>query len=113
MIISSPDAIRIDGLHKTFGATRAVDGITLHIARGAMVALLGPNGAGKTTTISMLLGLVAPDAGSVRVLESTPEDAAAAGRVGAMLQDGGLMPGARVGELLSMLRSLYRDPMSV
>ena len=51
-----PLAIDLQGLHKSFGSVRAVDGIDLAIAPGEVVAFLGPNGAGKTTTIDMLLG---------------------------------------------------------
>ena len=80
---------------------------------GRTVALLGPNGAGKTTAISLLLGLLTPDRGSARLFGGPPTDAVAAGRVGAMLQDGGLMPGVLVGELLAMLAGLYPAPIPV
>jgi len=94
---------------KRFGAVQAVDGLSLTVARGETVALLGPNGAGKTTTISMLLGWL--DAGAVRVLGASPHQAVAAGRIAAMLQDGGLMPGVKVAELLRFARSLYPHPL--
>jgi ABC-2 type transport system ATP-binding protein len=62
------DAVVIaEGLCKTFGDVRAVDGISFSVSRGTTVALLGGNGAGKTTTISMMLGLLLPSGGSVRV----------------------------------------------
>jgi len=61
-------AIETNGLVKTFGATRAVDGVDLAIARGGVHGFLGPNGAGKTTTIRMLATLSKPDGGSARVL---------------------------------------------
>ena len=61
-------AIETDGLAKSFGATRAVDGVDLAVPRGAVYGVLGPNGAGKTTTIRMLATLLAPDGGSARVL---------------------------------------------
>ena len=61
-------AVETDGLVKTFGATRAVDGVNLAIPRGSVYAVLGPNGAGKTTTIRILATLLRPDSGSVRVL---------------------------------------------
>jgi ABC-2 type transport system ATP-binding protein len=63
-----PAAIEARGLAKRYGATEAVAGIDLFVARGATAALLGGNGAGKTTTLAMLLGLVVPSAGSIRVL---------------------------------------------
>src|SRR6188474_2649266 len=56
------------GLTKEFGTVRAVDGLDLEVRRGSLCGFLGRNGAGKTTTIRMLLGLVAPTRGDVRVL---------------------------------------------
>jgi ABC-2 type transport system ATP-binding protein len=61
-------AIETSGLVKTFGETRAVDGVDLAVPRGAVYGVLGPNGAGKTTTIRMLATLLRPDGGTARVL---------------------------------------------
>jgi ABC-2 type transport system ATP-binding protein len=61
-------AIQATGLVKTFGATRAVDGLDLTVPRGGVFGLLGPNGAGKTTTIRILATLTRPDAGEAKVL---------------------------------------------
>jgi linearmycin/streptolysin S transport system ATP-binding protein len=55
------------GLKKRYGERLAVDGISFQVARGECVGLLGPNGAGKTTTVSMITGLLRPDAGEVRI----------------------------------------------
>jgi ABC-2 type transport system ATP-binding protein len=60
-------AVEADGLVKSFGTTRAVDGVDLRVATGSVYGVLGPNGAGKTTTISLLATLLRPDAGSARV----------------------------------------------
>jgi ABC-2 type transport system ATP-binding protein len=68
MSVQAPLAIEADGLVKSFGDTRAVDGVDLAVPRGAVYGVLGPNGAGKTTTIRMLATLLRPDAGSARVL---------------------------------------------
>jgi ABC-2 type transport system ATP-binding protein len=62
------DAIAVTGLSKRYSATLAVDNIDFTVPSGATVGLLGGNGAGKTTTIAMLLGLLIPSAGSIRVL---------------------------------------------
>ena len=61
-------AIEANGLVKSFGSTRAVDGVDLAVRTGSVYGVLGPNGAGKTTTIRMLATLIEPDAGSARVL---------------------------------------------
>ncbi len=95
------------------GVVRAVRGIDVEVGRGETVALLGPNGAGKSTTIDMLLGLLDPDEGSVSVLGTDPHTAVAGGRVGAMLQTGGLIRDLSVRELVSMVASLYPHPLSV
>ncbi|RMD64085.1 MAG: ABC transporter ATP-binding protein [Alphaproteobacteria bacterium] len=60
--------VAVENLAKTFNGTPAVAGVSFTVARGQTVALLGANGAGKTTTISMLLGLLLPSAGTIRVL---------------------------------------------
>jgi ABC-2 type transport system ATP-binding protein len=99
------------GLAKSYGSTVALAGLDLHVAAGETVALLGPNGAGKSTTIGLLLGLLHPDRGQVQVHDRSPSRAVADGLVGAMLQDTGLMPGVRVGELLAMARGLYPRPL--
>jgi ABC-2 type transport system ATP-binding protein len=105
-------AVSLRGLTKRFGALRAVDALSLEIQRGETVALLGPNGAGKSTTVSMLLGLLAPDSGTVSVLGMSPSEAIQRGRIGAMLQEGSLMPGVRVGELLDYALRLSASPLT-
>src|SRR3954454_21102072 len=68
MTTQEPLAIEATGLEKSFGPTRAVAGIDLAVPEGAIYGVLGPNGAGKTTVIRMLATLIAPDAGTARVL---------------------------------------------
>ena len=103
----------LDRVTRRFGSVTAVDAVSVTIERGQMVALLGPNGAGKTTAVEILLGLSEPDEGGARLFGGRPADAVAAGRVGAMLQDGGLPRGVRVGELIGLIRGLYADPLPV
>jgi len=106
-------AVQVAGLVKRYGERRAVDGLSLTVARGEIVALLGPNGAGKTTTIEICEGFRRPDAGEVRVLGLDPlrDGAALKPRVGVMLQDGvGAYTGARAGELVRLFASYARQP---
>jgi len=104
-------AVNFHDVTKNFGsAVRAVDNLSLTINRGETVALLGPNGAGKTTTANLLLGLLRPTSGQVQVLGAAPKDTIAAGRIGAMLQDGGLMPGVSVAAMVGLARDLYPHP---
>jgi ABC-2 type transport system ATP-binding protein len=63
-------ALVLAGLGKSFGSTRAVDGLDLVVPAGAFYGLVGPNGAGKTTTLSMAVGLLRPDAGRVTVFDT-------------------------------------------
>jgi ABC-2 type transport system ATP-binding protein len=105
--------IELSGLSKSYGPIQAVRDVDLTIAPGEVVALLGPNGAGKSTTIDLLLGLQQPDRGTVSIFGRSPADAIAEGAVGAMLQAGGLIRDLSVRELVTMVRSLYPNPLSV
>ena len=111
--MTTTTAVTLNGVTKRYGNVQAVAGVDLTIRSGEVVALLGPNGAGKSTTIEMLLGLVRPDGGSVAVYGSDPVSAIAAGRVGAMLQSGGIIEDAKVGELVSLVANLHRDPLPI
>ena len=106
-------ALRFKGVVRRYGKHLALDHLDFSVARGETLALLGPNGAGKSTTMSLLLGLLRPNEGTVEVLGTTPHNAVAQGRVGAMLQTGsgsGLPPGVKVSEALALVRRLYRRP---
>ena len=69
---SATVAIEVVELEKHYGATRAVDGLSLSVGIGEVFGLLGPNGAGKTTTVEILEGYRSPDRGHVRVLDLDP-----------------------------------------
>ncbi|MFH8895466.1 ABC transporter ATP-binding protein [Streptomyces coeruleorubidus] len=102
--------VAFDQVSKAYAAVRAVDGLTLALRPGETVALLGPNGAGKSTTLDLLLGLKKPDSGTVRLFGTSPRDAIVAGRVGAMLQSGGLMDEVTVAELVRLACDLHPKP---
>jgi len=109
-------AVEVVDLVKNYGATRAVDGLSLSVRAGSVLALLGPNGAGKTTTIEICEGFRRPDAGVVRVLGRDPSADAAAvrPRVGVMLQDGvGGYRDAKAIELLRLFAGYAVDPLPV
>jgi len=113
--VEGEPALRFDDVVRSYGDRVALDHLSFQVGRGETVAILGPNGAGKSTTISLFLGLLHPDVGTVRVLGTSPRQAVAEGRVGAMLQTGsgsGLPPGVRVATALRMVRQLYRRPAS-
>ena len=99
-------AVRVRGLRKTFGPVVAVDSLDLTVASGEVVAFLGPNGAGKSTTLDVVLGFTRPDAGTAAVLGVAPREAVRAGRVGAVLQIGGLIPSFTVRQTLDIVASL-------
>jgi ABC-2 type transport system ATP-binding protein len=108
----TPLAVDFQDVSKRYDGHLALDGASIGIPLGQTVALLGPNGAGKSTTINLMLGLLDPSDGSVRILGLQPRVAVASGRVGAMLQTAGLPVGARVGELVAFARQLYPQPLS-
>jgi ABC-2 type transport system ATP-binding protein len=105
-------AIEVVGLEKRYGATVAVDGISVTVETGEVFGLLGPNGAGKTTTVEILEGYRVPDAGTVRVLGLVPwrDGSALRPRIGVMLQEGGLYPGVKPLEALQLFASYYDQP---
>jgi ABC-type multidrug transport system ATPase subunit len=102
----------LEGVHKRYGATIALAGLDLEIRRGELLAVLGPNGAGKSTAISLWLGLLEPDAGTVRLLGGSPLDVESRRHVGVMMQEVGLTPELRVRELITLTASYYRDPLT-
>src|SRR5690348_4596580 len=105
-------AVELDQVVKRFGPVTAVDGISLKIRPGEVVALLGPNGAGKTTTVDMLLGLAQPTAGKVQVYGRKPHDAVALGLVSAVMQTGGLLKDYTVEETVRLAAVLFGKPDS-
>ncbi|MZF89211.1 ABC transporter ATP-binding protein [Streptomyces sp. SID5643] len=107
---TTASVVAFDQVSKAYDAVRAVDGLTLDLRPGETVALLGPNGAGKSTTLDLLLGLKRPDSGTVRLFGTSPRDAIVAGRVGAMLQSGGLMDEVTVAELVRLACDLHPKP---
>src|SRR5215467_10235444 len=105
--------VSFDNVSKHYGSLRAVDQLSLDLRAGETVALLGPNGAGKSTSLDMLLALRKPTSGRIRMFGSDPYHAVKTGRVGAMLQSGGLMPEVTVRELVQLVTGLQPRPVPV
>ena len=99
-------AVEVDGVVKSFGELRALDGVSLRIREGEIYGLLGPNGSGKTTLIRSLVGLVAPEAGSIRVLGHDMPDLHVLGHVGYMTQAAALYPDLSVEENLRFFAAI-------
>ncbi|SEG97450.1 ABC-2 type transport system ATP-binding protein [Nonomuraea solani] len=102
------DAISITGLVKSFGRTKALDGLDLHVRAGEVHGFLGPNGAGKSTTLRILLGLIRADAGTARLLGGDPWAGAAElhRRLAYVPGDVTLWPSLTGGEVIDLLGRL-------
>jgi ABC-2 type transport system ATP-binding protein len=105
--------VELSGISKTFKDKTAVRNVNFTIEKGSIVALLGPNGAGKTTTISMMLGLLEPTEGTVKIFGQHPKDIKVRERIGAMLQHVSVIDRLKVREVLELFRSYYPDPMDI
>lgn len=113
MSSGSPTPVRLRGVSKSYGPTRAVSDLDLDVQRAEVFALLGPNGAGKTTTVEMCEGFVRPDSGAIEVLGLDPvtDNARVRERIGVMLQGGGGYPAARAGEMLDLVAAYAARPL--
>jgi ABC-2 type transport system ATP-binding protein len=101
----------LEGVNKNYGEVRALKGVNFRVRAGEVVALLGPNGAGKTTAVKLLLGLLQPNTGKVRVLGGDPTNPENRMRTGAMLQVGRVPETLRVREHIDLFSSYYQNPM--
>jgi ABC-2 type transport system ATP-binding protein len=106
----STPVVSFVNVSKHYGSLKAVDGLSLDLRAGETVALLGPNGAGKSTSLDMLLALRKPTSGRISMFGEDPYHAVKSGRVGAMLQSGGLMPEVTVRELVMLVTGLHPRP---
>ena len=105
------DAIKLEGVTKTFGSKVAVRDLDMAVPRGAMVGFIGPNGAGKTTTIRMVLSILFPDSGKITVLDR-PSALEAKDRIGYLPEERGVYKRMKVGSFLRYVSRLkgYAGP---
>jgi ABC-2 type transport system ATP-binding protein len=115
MIDHQPAAARarLEGVVKSFGDVRALNGLDLALHRGEVLALLGPNGAGKSTAVALMLGLRTPDVGRAVLDGGDPRDPSSRCAVGAVLQDVGFPPTLRVREVVELVGAHYPARRSV
>ena len=104
-------AVRLKGVNKSFGSTRAVHDMELSVPRGGLYGVIGPNGAGKTTTIRMIMSILFPDAGEIAVLgHRSALDAK--DRIGYLPEERGVYRKMRVGAFLTYMGRLKGMPDS-
>ncbi|MFI5711967.1 ABC transporter ATP-binding protein [Kribbella sp. NPDC051620] len=106
------DLVVVNFLHKTYGATVAVDNVSLTVREGEIFGILGPNGAGKTTTVESIAGLRRPDSGTVRVAGLNPykRRSQITSLIGVQLQAGELPDRIKAREALELYASFYPNP---
>jgi ABC-2 type transport system ATP-binding protein len=102
----------LSGVKKRFGKTVALDGLDLQVRPGELFSVLGPNGAGKSTAISLLLGLLKPDAGAARLFGLSPFRVEPRRQIGVMMQEVTLAPELRVSEHIALVASYYPRPFT-
>lgn len=99
------NALEVENVTKSFGDFYAVKNLSFKIPEGTIYSLLGPNGAGKTTTIRMVMNIIIPDEGSVKILDQKMDEDMKS-RIGYLPEERGLYPRMKVGELLLFLAEL-------
>ncbi|MFC3093812.1 ABC transporter ATP-binding protein [Alteromonas sediminis] len=107
------EIISVVGVSKKFDKVAVLKNISFQLRKGELLALLGENGAGKTTLISMILGLLKPDQGSITILEHRPGSFQAKHRIGVMLQSASLPDKLTVIEQLRLFSAYYTHPLEL
>lgn len=105
--------IELNHVKKSFKNRIAVNDVSFQIESGSVTAILGPNGAGKTTTLSMMLGLLEPNQGNVKLFGRSPKERYVRERIGVMLQHVSIMDRLKVKEILELTRNYYPHPMDM
>jgi ABC-2 type transport system ATP-binding protein len=100
------DAITLENVTKSYDSVTAVNGVNLRVRQGAILGLLGPNGAGKTTTIRMIMNILVPDEGSIKVLDQPVNDRTR-DLIGYLPEERGLYPRMKVRDVIVFLAALH------
>jgi ABC-2 type transport system ATP-binding protein len=103
-------ALVVSGLVKRYGNHTAVDGISFEVPRGVVYGILGPNGAGKSTTLRMINDIIAPDAGTISILDGLKPGHGAARQIGYLPEERGLYPKMRVMDMVTFMGELRGLP---
>jgi len=104
--MSDAFAVDVDGVSRSFGTFKALDGVTVRVRRGEIYGLLGPNGAGKSTLIRTICGLLEANAGTVTVLGTRMPNVPVLGRIGYMTQQAALYPQLSVQENIEFFAAI-------
>ena len=104
------DPLIVDGIYKNFGGVQAVQGLSFRVAPGEVLGIVGPNGAGKTTTVKMILGLLAPTKGTIRLFGQPIDDSAVRQRIGYMPETPSFYSQLSGEELLRFVGELFLLP---
>src|SRR2546427_6843145 len=104
--MSDSYAVDLEGVSKSFGAFKALNGVNLRVRQGEIYGLLGPNGSGKTTLIRLICGLLEAHAGSVTVLGQRMPNVAVLRHIGYMTQQAALYPALSVGENVAFFAAI-------
>ncbi|MDP5035033.1 MAG: ABC transporter ATP-binding protein [Alishewanella sp.] len=117
MTLASQPVLQVNHLYKRYGRTHALQGVSLEVAAGEVLAILGPNGAGKTTLIAAILGLLRTDSGSISIFselqQSNTRVAAVKQRLGVMMQIGSASANLTVAEQCDLFSSYYTNSKTV